>query len=183
MFTGMSPPGVPMAPFAAMSPLEASPPAIAIWTIVSFLVLFFLLYKLAWPKLLSGLEERENAIRQALEDAERGRKEAVTLVEQHKKEIEKVKDEARGIFEEERVKGQELRTEIVAKAREEAGEIVEKAKEEINFEREKAVAALRREAVDISLGAAGKVLGRAITGEDHKRLVEEAVADLGKLNA
>jgi len=168
---------------ASASPLEASPLGIGIWLILTFLILFLLLYKTAWPKLLSALEERENSIRQALEEADRSRQEAVALVERHREELEKVKDQAREILEQERVSGQKLRADIVEKAREEANEIVEKARQEINFEREKAVELLRREAVDLSLDAAGKVLGRAITGDDHRRLVEEAVAELGKLQA
>jgi len=183
MLAGISSLGASSSVFAAGSPLEASPLGISLWAIVSFLVLFALLYKVAWPKLLNALEERETKIRQDLEDSEKKLREAVALVEQRKQEIEKVKDEARAILDEERAKGQEVGSEIVSKARQEADEIIERAKEEINFEREKAVAALRREVVDISLDAAGKVLGRAITEDDHKRLVEEAASELGKLNA
>jgi len=101
---------------AAASPLEASPLGIGIWLILTFLLLFLLLYKTAWPKLLSALEERESSIRQALEDADRNRQESAALVEEHRKEIEKVREQAREILEEERVNGQKLRADIVDKA-------------------------------------------------------------------
>jgi F-type H+-transporting ATPase subunit b len=181
MLTGIS--GTFAFVLAAGSPLEASPLGIGIWVIVAFLCLFALLYKTAWPKLLSALEERENAIRQQLEDAQQKQQKAAALVEERLKELEKVKDEARALLEEERSQGQKMRQDIVTRAREEATQIVEKARQEIEFEREKAVESLRREAVDLSLDAASRVLGRSITDEDHRRLVEEAIAELGKLKA
>lgn len=168
---------------AASSPLEASPFGIGIWVIVTFTVLFLLLYFTAWPKLLSALEERENTIRNQLEEAERERNQAAELVEKHRQEVEKVREDARAILEEQRAEGQKVRADIVGKARDEAEQIVEKARQEIGLERDKAVEILRREAVELSLEAAGKVLGRAITEDDHRRLVEEAVSELGKLKA
>lgn len=170
-------------PTLASSPLEASPLGIGIWVIVTFALLFLLLYFTAWPKLLGALEEREKQIRHQLDEAERERNQATELVERHRKELEKVKDDARAILEEQRAEGQKLRADIVGKAREEADQIVEKARQEIGHERDKAVEALRREVVELSLDAAGKVLGRAVTGDDHRRLVEEAVAEFGKLKA
>ena len=168
---------------AASSPLEASPFGIGIWVIVTFALLFLLLYFTAWPKLLSALEEREKQIRHQLEEAERERNQAAELVERHRQELDKVKEDARAILVEQRAEGQKLRADIVGKAREEADQIVEKARQEIGHERDKAVETLRREVVELSLDAAGKVLGRAITGDDHRRLVEEAVSELGKLKA
>ncbi len=171
--------------FAAGSggPLDASTLGISLWVLVTFGLLFLLLYKTVWPKLLSALDEREDAIRKALEDADHNRAEAAKLLDEHKQVMEKAKEEARALLEEERVSGEKLRHDIVAKAKDEANQIVAKAKEEIDFERQKAVEALRREAVEMSLAAAGTVLGRAIDDSDHRRLAEEAVADLGKLKA
>jgi len=168
---------------AASSPLEASPFGVGIWVIVTFALLFFLLYFTAWPKLLGALEERENQIRHQLEEAERERTQATELVDRHRQELEKVREDARAILEEQRAEGQKLRANIVGKARDEAGQIVDKARQEIGLERDKAVETLRREAVELSLDAASKVLGRAITGDDHRRLVEEAVSEFGKLRA
>lgn len=172
-----------MITFAAGGPLEASHFGIALWAIVTFLILFFILAKTAWPTLIKALEERENAIRADLEEAEKNRAETAKLVEDHRLAMEKAKEDARSILEQERVAGEKLRQDIVDKARDEANQIVAKAKEEIDFERQKAVEALRRESVNLSMDAAGKVLGRAITDDDHRRLVEETMADLGKLQS
>ncbi|MBN2492388.1 MAG: F0F1 ATP synthase subunit B [Planctomycetes bacterium] len=169
--------------FLASSPLEASPLGIGIWVIVTFVLLFVLLYKTAWPKLLNALEERERSIRQALDEADRSRQEATALVEAHREEIARAREEARAILEEGRVEGQKLRTEIVGQARAEAEQILARSRQEIGLERDRAIEALRREAVDLSLEAAATVLGRAITDADHRRLAEESVSHLGKLTA
>ena len=77
----------------AGGPLDASTLGISLWVLVTFSLLFFLLYKTAWPKLLSALDEREDAIRKALEDADKNRAEAAALLDEHKQVMEKAKDD------------------------------------------------------------------------------------------
>ncbi|MGH7377875.1 MAG: F0F1 ATP synthase subunit B, partial [Candidatus Methylomirabilales bacterium] len=64
-------------------------------------------------------------------------------------------------------------------SREEAARLLEAARVEIGQEVKKAKATLREEAVSLSLAAAEKLLGRALTEADHRRLVEQAIRDVG----
>ena len=57
------------------NPLTAVTPGLYIWTIITFLLLFYVLAKFAWKPLLGMLEERENLIKTSLNDAETARKE------------------------------------------------------------------------------------------------------------
>lgn len=174
---------LPLILAAPESPLEASPFSIALWTVVCFLALFFVLWKTAWPRLLQALERRERAIQEALAAAEKKRAEAEELLAAGRKALEEARTEARKIHDEERARAEKVRQELLGKYRQEAEGLLAKARREITFEREQALAALRREAVELGLLAATKVLERAVTEDDHRRLAEEAVEVLGGLKA
>ena len=63
---------------AAASPTELllkPTPRLYIWTIITFLLLFFVLRKFAWKPLLSALNEREDFISNSLKDAKKAREE------------------------------------------------------------------------------------------------------------
>jgi F-type H+-transporting ATPase subunit b len=77
-----------------------------------------------------------------------------------------------------RVAGEKLREEMIAKGRSEQDELLERARREIALERDRAVAELRREAVELSIAAATKVIGRNLDSEADRRLVQEYLANL-----
>ena len=60
-------------------------------------------------------------------------------------------------------------------------EFVERAKREIDLETKKALDEIRRETVDLSLLAAGKILERSIEDEDHRKLADQVVDELSSL--
>jgi len=65
------------------------------------------------------------------------------------------------------------------KTRQEQEELLERARRDINAERERAVTELRREAVDLSLAAASKLIGERLNSETDRRIVQEYLASLG----
>ena len=66
---------------------------------------------------------------------------------------------------------------IVDNARKESDAMISSARSAIQAEREKALSTIREEVVQLSLGAATKVLGRNVSSEDDRRLVGELVGD------
>src|SRR6058998_488231 len=137
------------------------------WTLVVFGILLALLWKLGWPALLKAVEERERRIQQQLEEAERARAEAARLLEEHKRTIAA----ARTVAEKERAT-------LLAQAREQYEQLLDRARKEIEGEKEKAILELRREAVDLSIAAASKLIEANLDSQANRRLVTEYLASL-----
>lgn len=153
-------------------------PGLMFWTIVTFVILFLILKKIAWGPILEALEKREKTIRDSLDEASRTREEAQKLFEDYNQKLEKAGAEAQKVLEEGRAMGENMKNDIVAKAREEAEAIVTRGKNEIDLETEKAISEIRKQAVDLSLNAASKIVKKTLTGEDHERIVLEAINEI-----
>jgi F-type H+-transporting ATPase subunit b len=141
-------------------------PGLIIWTWLVFIALFLLLRKYAWPPIVRLTEERERLIKQQ-------------LLEEHKKLLESAKGEAHALINEAKAVGQKEREQLLAKARDEQQQLLERAKREIDVEREKAVTELRREAVELSLAAAAKLIQQRLDSEGDRKIVERYLDSLG----
>lgn len=155
-------------------------PGLAIWTVVSFLLFFLLLRKFAWGPILRALDLREKRIHDAIESAERSREETEKVLEAQKAELVKARSEARGIVDEASTDADRRGEEILAEARKESEGLLERARREIRHEESQAVDRIRREAVDIALEAATRLLGRSLTEADHRKMVERFIAEATK---
>ncbi len=150
------------------------------WTVLIFAILMILLWRFAWPSILKSVEERERRIQKQLEDAERSNAEAQRLLEEHKKTIAGARTEAQDMIAKAKVVAQKERELLLAKAREEYEGLLARARKDIETEKEKAIVALRREAVELSIAAAAKVIDANLDTEANRRLVTEYLATLEK---
>lgn len=157
------------------NPLVQPDPGLFIWTIVTFLVLLTLLAKFAWTPLLQALETRQNAIRKSLDDAQQAKVELERLNTESGHIIQKARVDAEAILSQSRVDGDRLREEIRSKARTEADHIVKNAERQIQLETSRALEQIRREAVDLSVMIASKIIQRNLTKEDNAQLIDEAL--------
>jgi F-type H+-transporting ATPase subunit b len=158
-----------------MNPLVQPDPGLFIWTIVTFLGLLWALKKLAWGPLLEALETRQNAIRKSLDDAQQAKTELERLNVESGHIIQKARVDAEAIISQSRADGDRLREEIRAKARGEADHIVKNAERQIQLETSRALEQIRREAVDLSVMIASKIIQRNLSKEDNERLIDEAL--------
>ncbi len=149
-----------------------------IWTWLIFGVLLVVLRKWAWGPILGALETREKRIQDALDGAAREREEAAQLLQEQRQLLEESRDQAQQIMAESRKASERLRAELLDEARKQRDQIVENAREDIERERDHALELLRREAVDLSISAAGRVLHREVDSAENRRLVEEYLASL-----
>src|SRR3954451_5423975 len=157
------------------NPLVQTDPGLFIWTIVTFLVLLALLAKFAWTPLLTALEARQNAIRKSLDDAQLAKQELERLNTESALIVNRGRVEAEAIITQSRADGDRLREEIRAKARTEADHIVKNAERQIQLETSRALEQIRREAVDLSVMIASKIIQRNLSKEDNQRLIDEAI--------
>ena len=150
------------------------------WTVIVFGLLFFTLWKYAWPLILSATEEREAHIKQQLDDAERMNAEARAALEEHKKLLAGAKAEAQNLLNEARAFAQKEREAAVTKARAEQEQMLERARRDIQAERDKAAAELRKEAVELTLAAASKLIEQKLDNDTNRKIVTDYLGSLGK---
>ena len=149
-----------------------------IWTLVIFGLLMVILAKTAWPAILRQVEEREAKIRQQLEDAAKANADAQKLLADYQAQLASARTEAQDLLASGRSAGEKLREEMVAKGRAEQEELLERARREIALERDRAVAELRREAVELSIAAASKVIERNLDTDADRKLVQDYLSSL-----
>jgi F-type H+-transporting ATPase subunit b len=157
------------------NPLVQPDPGLFIWTILTFLVLVALLAKFAWRPLLQALESRQESIRKSLDDAQKAKQELERLHAESAEIIRQSRVEADAIVTRSRGDAERLREEMKQKARAEADAIVKNAERQIQLETGRAIQQIRREAVDLSVMIASKLIQRNLTKEDNERLIEEAL--------
>jgi F-type H+-transporting ATPase subunit b len=158
-----------------MNPLVQPDPGLFIWTIVTFLGLLWALKKLAWSPLLEALETRQNAIRKSLDDAQQAKTELERLHVESAQILQRARVDAESIITQSRADGDRLREEIRAKARGEADHIVKNAERQIQLETSRALEQIRREAVDLSVMIASKIIQRNLSKADNEELIDQAL--------
>lgn len=157
------------------NPLVQLDPGLFIWTIITFLVLFALLTKFAWKPLLKMLEGREEMIRQSLADADQAKVELEKLNQESEAIISQARAEAQSILTGGKAAAEKLKEEGLARAKEQANAIVQNATKQIKVERDKAIAEIKSEVVDLSLSIAEKLIRKNLNKEDNQRLIEESL--------
>jgi F-type H+-transporting ATPase subunit b len=149
-----------------------------LWTIFVFLLLLAILKKFAWPAILGAVEAREQALERMLAEAARDRELAAGMLAENQKLIGEAKSQAHAIIVEARSVADKDRALAVEKTKQEQEELLARARREIGAERERAIAELRREAVDLSLAAASKLIEKRLDSETDRKLVLEFLASL-----
>lgn len=149
-------------------------------TVTLFLILLVLLKKFAWGPLMGLMDQRAELIANDIESAEKSRVESKKLLEEQRDLLKKAQVDAQGIVENAREQGESQREDIVKAARNEMARLKEEATLEIASEKAKAIAAVREEFVSLSVLAASKVLGKEISENDNRALIEETIAKAGE---
>lgn len=145
------------------------------WTGLTFLLLLLVLKKMAWGPLLQMLDERETKIKESLEKAEQAQKETEAALARNQEIMEQGKREAHELLSKSKKTAEATRDEIVKKAEAEAEKMLDKAKREIDQEREKALEELRNGAAELSVMIASKLIGKTLSQEDHKDIIENSL--------
>ena len=156
-------------------------PGLMIWTVISFVILLILLWKVAYKPITRALKKREETIRNTLEEAKKNRESAEALVEKYEAQIAQARDEAQKILAEGKMLGENVRKEIIQKAHEEANQIVKRAQEEIEFQKEKTLMELKERIADLTIMAASKVVAKTLDKKDHEQLLDEYVSKVGEM--
>jgi F-type H+-transporting ATPase subunit b len=155
---------------------------VSFWTLIIFILLSVVLARYAFPPILGYAAAREQRIQDALDEARRQREESEQLLEQQRQELLAARQEAQALIAEGKHAAERVRDDMLTRAKAEQEELVTRARQEIERDRQKAIESLRREAVDLALAAAGKLVGRRIDAAEDRRLVTEYLQSVDGTN-
>jgi F-type H+-transporting ATPase subunit b len=151
---------------------------LGIWTIIVFVLLLLVLRKFAWGPMLEGLQRREGAIQGALDEAQKARDEAQKMREQFAQEMAKAHDKVRDILDEGRRDAERLSSEMMTKAKTDIQSERDRLHKEMQREFEQARQQLWNQTAQIAALVSSKAIRRQLTPDDHRRFIDEALADL-----
>ncbi|MCB1059221.1 MAG: F0F1 ATP synthase subunit B [Calditrichaeota bacterium] len=152
-------------------------PGSIIWTIVTFLIVVWLVGKFGWKPIIKGLTDRENSIRTDLETAKAEREKAGALLADYKQAMANAKKEAADIIQKAQDSADKHRAEAEAEAKQQGQKLIEKARVDIERESDAAKAELSRHVAELTAKATSRLLGRVIDDKEHERLIMEALKE------
>lgn len=150
----------------------------AIWTLLIFLLVLFVLGKYAWGPILTAMQARESFIRESLERAKQEREAAEARLREYEERLAQARAEASAIVDEGRRDAEVLKRQILEEARQEGEKMIERARREIQIASDTATKELYTLAARLATDMAGRILGRELTAADHERLIAESIDSL-----
>ena len=149
-----------------------------IWTLALFGFTMWVLSRVALPRIGEALERRANAIRESIDAAERQRQEADQLLSEYRERLKEAREQADDIVARARKAAEAAAAEAVSEGKEKREELVAAARRDIETETRRSLERIRKEVADLTVLATEKVTRKTLDSEDHKRLIEEALAEV-----
>jgi F-type H+-transporting ATPase subunit b len=149
-----------------------------VWTLLLFGFTMWVLSRLAFPRIQEALDRRANAIRESIEAAERQRREADELLDEYRQRLTEAREQADDIVARARKAAETAKAEATAQGKEKREELVAAARRDIEAETRRSLERIRREVADLTVIATEKVTRKTLSGDDHKRLIDEALSEV-----
>ncbi len=152
------------------------------WQIVLFIVLLLLLRKYAWNPILTALNDREEGIKNALDEADKARQEMAELKSSNEMILKEARAERENMMKEARTMKNNMIAEAKDDAKTQADKIIEQAKVAIETEKKSAIADLKNQVAELSVGIAEKVLKDELSNKDKQIKLIDKMLDEATLN-
>src|SRR3954468_22834471 len=162
----------------AANPLIEIVPGLMVWTLVAFGICLFVLNRYAFGPVQKMIDDRRERIRASIDEADRAREEARSLLEEHRRLIGQAKGEAESILAEARKIADSQRERMRAEIEEDRQRRLEETTRQIEQATQQALGEIRREVASLSLIAAEKITRKSLTGDDQRRLIDEALSEI-----
>jgi F-type H+-transporting ATPase subunit b len=153
-------------------------PGLMVWTVVTFLIVLWVLRRFAFRRIQGLIDQRRDRIREALDEADKARSEARELREQVAREREQAKADREQILEESRRQAHRQLEQAREQADADLKMRLEKNREELEAENERLREQIRRDVVELTLLASEKVTGKVLDEDDQRRLIDETIAEV-----
>jgi F-type H+-transporting ATPase subunit b len=149
-----------------------------IWTLIAFLITYFILKKYAFPRIQDALEKRANAVAESIDAARRTREEADELLQEYRERLREAREQADDIVARARQSSERFAEESKTEAKRQREEMMEQTRRDIDQETRRALGEIRREVADLTIAATERVMRKSLDDDDQKRLVEEALQEV-----
>jgi F-type H+-transporting ATPase subunit b len=153
-------------------------PGLMVWTVVTFLIVLWVLRRFAFSRIQGLIDQRRDRIREALDEADKARSEARELREQVAREREEAKADREQILEESRRQAQRQLEQAREQADADLKARLEKNREELEAENARLREQIRRDVVELTLLASEKVTGKVLDADDQRRLIDETIDEV-----
>lgn len=150
-------------------------------TVVSFLLLVWLLSKKAWGPLMKMMEERRNHIESMLNNAEKERQQAEQIKREYQEEMRKARQEAQEVIAKATKVSEARANEILAASHEEAEKIKKSALVDIERERDRAISEVKSQVADLSILVAEKIIRQKLDLKGQGKLIEQFIQEVGEM--
>ncbi len=150
-----------------------------IWGFLSFVVLFVLMQRFAFPAVQKAMEARSDRIRENLEEAERVKTEAQGILEEYQRQLSDARNESNRIIEEARQTAEQLRRDLMQRAEAEVGELRQRTQDDIRAAQERATADLQSRVAVLAIELAEKVVESSLDRDANLRLIERYIEQVG----
>ena len=147
-------------------------------TIVNFVLLVWLLHKVAWKSLIGALERREKQIADNQAAAAQAREEAEQLQHALEEKLQHIASEAAQKIQEAVTLGKTQKEQLLAQTQEQAARLLAQAKEQIEAEKEKALKDVRSQIAHTALLAAQQLTQQQLNAASAEKLVEQVLNDI-----
>jgi F-type H+-transporting ATPase subunit b len=153
---------------------------VGIWTIVVFILLLLILRKAAWGPILEGLHKREETIKNAVEEAKQARADTQRVTAEFQVKMDQAYAEIPKIMAQARREAEAFKEEMRAQTAKDIQIERQRLRREIETARDQALQELWNQAAQLATLISAKAIGRSLTEEDHRRLLDEAIVELGQ---
>ena len=153
-----------------------------IWTLLAFLIVFFILKKFAWPAIVKGLKDREQSIADSLSTAERVKAEMAQLKSENEELLAKAREERAIMLKEAR----ETKDKIVNGAKDlakiEASKIMKEAAAAIEAQKMAAITDVKNQVGKLVIEVSEKVLRKELSNKEAQEAHIKSLVDEVKMN-
>ena len=150
-------------------------------TIISFLLLVWLLGKVAWGPLMKVMEEWRSHIESMLANAEKERQQAEQIKREYQEEMRKARQEAQEVIAKATKVSESRATEILAASHEEAEKIKKSALADIERERDRAISEVKAQVADLSVLVAEKIIRQKLDMKGQGKIIEQFIQEVGEM--
>lgn len=153
-----------------------------VWTLIAFLVVFFLLKKMAWPAIIKGLRDREQGIANSLATAERVKAEMAQLQNENQALLAAAREERAQLLKEARETKDRIINEAKEQAKVEASKILAETQAAIDTQKMAALTEVKNQVGKLVIEVSEKVLRRELSGKDSQEAHIKGLVEEVKLN-
>ena len=153
-----------------------------IWTLLAFLVVFFILKKYAWPSILGGLKKREETIAESLASAERIKAEMALMKSENESLLAQAREERAGMLKDAKHTADKMISDAKERAKAEYDKILADAQSAIQLQKNAVLTDLKNQVGALVIEVAEKVLRKELNDKAKQENYIKQLSDEVKLN-